>query len=129
MKYPYLKRVLCEQKEYDLEIRAWSDSDWAGCTSTRRSTTGSVVKLGNHTIQVKAATQKVVALSSAGSEYYGMCRTTTLAEFLNNVRKSWREVNKPVRLKVDSSAAKAMRERLGVGRAMCRPDSCGYSSW
>ncbi|CAJ1438211.1 unnamed protein product [Effrenium voratum] len=95
---------------------AWSDSDWAGDPVTRRSTTGSVVKNGEHTLMVKGTTQKVVALSSSEAEYYGMCRTATLGEFMRGVAEFWTGAIKPLTLKVDSSAAKAMSERRGVGR-------------
>ena len=115
IKQPYLKRVFVLQNVKDAKVVAWSDSDWAGDFRTRRSTTGSVVKIGNHTVLVKGASQKVVALSSAESEYYGMCRATTQAEFVRGVMAFWELPQKCIRLKVDSSAAKAMAERQGVG--------------
>ena len=46
---------------------AWSDSDWAGDLRTRRSTTGSVVKIGHHTVLIRAAGQKVVPLCRTAS--------------------------------------------------------------
>ena len=112
---PYMKRIFKEQWLETAVVNAWSDSDWAGNLRTRRSTTGSVVKIGHHTILVKGASQKVVALSSAESEYYGMCRTATLAEFVRGILVFWGLDAKLVKLKVDSTAAKAMAERKGVG--------------
>lgn len=71
VKEPYLKRIFREQPIEDFNVVALSDSDWAGDLRTRRSTTGSVLKLGSHTILVKGATQKVVALSSCESDIMG----------------------------------------------------------
>ena len=116
-RYPYMKRVYKEQYLEDASVVAWSDSDWAGDLKTRRSTTGSVVKFGNHTLLVKGSSQKVVALSSSESEYYGMCRTATLAEFVRGIMEFWGVNLKNTRLKVDSSSAKAMAERRGVGQS------------
>ena len=65
---------------------------------------------------VEATTQKVVALSSSEAEYYGVCRMATLGEFMRGVAEFWTGAIKPLTLKVDSSAAKAMSERCGVGR-------------
>ena len=71
---------------------------------------------GMNVVLVKCTTQKVVALSSAESEYYAMCRTATQAEFVKGIVFFWLKKLKAVELHVDASAAKAMAERKGVGR-------------
>ena len=116
LKYPYMKRVFAEQTLKELKVTAWSDSDWAGDLRTRRSTSGSVVKIGGHSVLVKGASQKIVALSSAESEYYGICRTATLAEFVKGILEFWYDKVGMTKVKVDSSSAKAMTERKGVGQ-------------
>ena len=58
-----------EQHVNDYQAVALSDSDGAGDLRSRKSTTGTVVKTGNHTVLVKGATQKVVALSSRESKF------------------------------------------------------------
>ena len=116
IKVRYMKRVFKRQEDHERRVIAFSDSDWAGEIKTRRSTTGSVVKLGGHTLLAKCATQKVVALSSAESEFYGMCRTATLAEFVRGILEFWGAKVNQTELKADSSAAKAMAERRGVGK-------------
>ena len=117
VKYPYMKRVFKEQHQKDLQVVALSDSDWAGDLRSRRSTSGSVVKVGQHTVLVKGASQKVVALSSAESEYYAMCRTAVLAEFIRGILLFWFGGERKTRMKVDSSSAKSMAERKGVGQS------------
>ncbi|CAJ1450304.1 unnamed protein product, partial [Effrenium voratum] len=103
LKYPYMKRTFLEQRPEEVDVLAWSDSDWAGDLRTRRSTTGSVVKIGHHTVLIRAAGQKVVALSSAEGEFYGMCRTTTRTEFIRGVINFWGYAVTRVMLKVDST--------------------------
>ena len=60
-------------------IEVWVDTDWAGCRKTRKSTSGGVLRLGNHTVKVWSHTQAVIALSSGGAEYYGMVKGASIA--------------------------------------------------
>ena len=55
-------------------IEVWSDTDYAGCKRTRKSSTGGVVKLGNHVIKTWSNTQSIIALSSGEAEFYGMVK-------------------------------------------------------
>eukprot|EP00974_Lingulodinium_polyedra_P082078 7946493-Lingulodinium_polyedra.AAC.1 len=45
-----------------------TDSDWAGCARTRKSTSGGVVMRGRHLIKHWSGTQSTAALSSAEAE-------------------------------------------------------------
>ena len=54
-------------------IRVDSDSDYAGCVRTRRSTHGTVVRSGMHTTKATAGLQSTVALSVGEVEHYGSC--------------------------------------------------------
>ena len=116
LKFPYLKRVFKLQSNEEINVTVFTDSDWAGNPKTRRSMSGAVVKLGSHTIQIKAASQKVVALSSMEAEYYGMCRGATQAVFIYHVLEFWQLNPGKMILKVNSSSAKALVERRGVGK-------------
>ena len=113
--YPYMKRTFQRQIMEKMTVGAWSDSDWAGELKTRRSTTGTVLKIGAHTILTKGTSQKVVALSSCESEYYAMCRTATLAEYVRGTLEFWGLGPATIKLRVDSSSAKQLSERRGVG--------------
>ena len=53
-------------------LTLWVDTDYAGCTKTRKSTSGGVVLLGSHHLKGWSVTQSVVALSSGEAEYYGI---------------------------------------------------------
>ena len=61
-----------QEKPKDLTI--WTDTDYAGCKRTRKSTSGGVVLWGSHLIKSWSKTQTVVALSSGEAEYYGMVK-------------------------------------------------------
>lgn len=53
----------------NLELLAYSDADYAGDVETRKSTSGSVFKLGGNTISWYSQKQKSVALSTTESEF------------------------------------------------------------
>ena len=67
-------RVVCRFPWQRLPSRltTFTDSDWAGCHKSARSTSGGVVCLGEHVIKSYCKQQKVVALSSAEAELYAM---------------------------------------------------------
>ena len=44
-------------------IAAYTDSDWAGCTETAKSTSCGILMIGKHVIKTYARQQKTVALS------------------------------------------------------------------
>ena len=49
-------------------IRVFTDSDWAGCVRTRKSTSGGAMLHGDHLISHWARTQATIALSSGEAE-------------------------------------------------------------
>jgi hypothetical protein len=105
------------QDEAELVLRAFSDSDWAGCRKTRRSTSGGVLMVGSHCLKTWSSTQAPIALSSAEAEYYAMVEATTRAIGL---RAMLLEVgvtcSGPTELHSDSSAARGFASRKGVGK-------------
>jgi hypothetical protein len=71
----------------DFRLRAYYDSDWAGCPLTRRSTIGYCVFLGPSLISWKLKRQKTISLSSAEAEYRattGACYELTWLRYLLN---------------------------------------------
>jgi hypothetical protein len=55
-------------------LECWTDTDYAGCRDTRKSTSGGLICFGKHLIRGWSSTQKVIALSSGEAEFYGMVR-------------------------------------------------------
>lgn len=96
-------------------IDAYVDTDYAGCRRTRKSTTGGLVKLGDHVIKSWSLTQSIVTLSSGESEYYGLVRGASVAL---GTRGLLEELGAPLRVTVhaDASAAIGIAQRRGVGK-------------
>ena len=59
-----------------LDIVAYSDTDWAGCPDTHRSTLGFCVFLGDSLVSWSSKPQAVVSWSSAQAEYRGVANAT-----------------------------------------------------
>ena len=60
-------------------LEAYTDTDWAGCTRTRKSTSGGCLMVGYHLIKAWSATQASIALSAGEAEYYGVVRGAGIA--------------------------------------------------
>ena len=96
-------------------ITAFTDSDWAGCGRTARSTSGGVVTIGDHTIKTYCRQQKVVALSSAEAELYAMVAASAEAMAIQAYARDI-GLEMSVELYADSSAALGIAKRAGIGK-------------
>ena len=85
-------------------MEVWTDSNFAGCKATRKSTSGGIVMMGSHPIKSWSVTQSVISLSSGEAEYYGMVKGASVAMGIASMLKEMGQVTSLV-LKCDASAA------------------------
>nr|GEX89553.1 NAD-dependent epimerase/dehydratase [Tanacetum cinerariifolium] len=64
---------------------AYSDADWVGCTTTRRSTLGYCVYLGNNLLSWSSKRQPTLSRSSAEAEYRGVANVVAETCWLHNL--------------------------------------------
>ena len=103
------KRDECESDTIDV----FSDSDWAGCVRTRRSTSGGVVTIGGLAIKHWSLTQVTVVFSSGEAEYLALVKAA--CEGIG-IQALARDLRWEMRLHVDSSTARSIPNRPGVGK-------------
>ncbi|GJY79652.1 ribonuclease H-like domain-containing protein [Tanacetum coccineum] len=75
------------------DLVAYSDADWAGCPTTRRSTSGYCVFLGNNLLSWSAKRQPTLSRSSAEAEYRGVANAVAETCWLRNLL---RELHTPL---------------------------------
>ena len=96
-------------------VTTYTDSDWAGCVETAKSTSGGIVMIGKHSIKSYSRQQRTVALSSAEAELHAMVAAS--AETLG-VIGLMHDLGMPMQGEVyaDSSAAIGIAQRSGKGK-------------
>ena len=75
---PNLVWIHCKRK-WPTRIRTWSDTDWAGCPVTRRSTSGACQSFGGHLWWTSSSTQTPISLPSGEAEFYGVIKASSRA--------------------------------------------------
>ncbi|GJT10849.1 ribonuclease H-like domain-containing protein [Tanacetum coccineum] len=75
------------------ELVAYSDADWAGCPTTRRSTFGYCVFLGNNLLSWSSKRQPMLSHSNAEAEYHGVANAVAETRWLSNLL---RELHTPL---------------------------------
>ena len=103
------------QSRGDRGIFTQSDTDYAGCIKTRKSTSGGIIKLGHHVVKTWSTTQSVIALSSGEAEYYGLVKATSHSLGMQAIAKDM-GIDVNIFVYTDSSAAKGIASRRGLGK-------------
>ena len=100
-----------------MDIACYVDSDWAGCSKTRKSMSGSTAQVLACDVIHTSRTQATVALSSGEAELYAIGQGTSEALFLKSLILE-AEFAKRVNMIVytDSTAGRSMAIRFGAGK-------------
>ena len=93
----------------------YTDSGWAGCQKSRRSTSGGCLMSGAHMLTQWSRTQHVISLSSAEAELHALCTCATEGLALKNICVEM-GLEMYFELLTDSSAAKGIVMRQGAGK-------------
>ena len=96
-------------------VDVYSDTDWAGCPKTRKSTSGGCVFLGVHLIKSWSSTQASVTLSSAESEFYGVVKAAGIGLGYVALMQDM-GITLPLQVWTDSSATLGICGRQGLGK-------------
>ena len=106
-------------RDYECEepvLEIFSDADWAADRNTRRSVSGSAIFYGGCLVYSSSRTQKIVSLSSAESETYAAASAVMDAILIRTILCWLLQVRILMYLYLDSSAARGVLSRRGVGR-------------
>ena len=96
-------------------LNAFTDSDWAGDIVSRKSTSGGMVNLGDHTLKSWASTQHVVALSSGEAEFYSLVKCISVSIGVRSLMHDL-GVETQVRAFTDATTSRSIAHRRGVGK-------------
>ena len=99
----------------DGEITVHTDSDWAGCKTSCRSTSGGTLCVGTHCLKTWSSTQATIALSSAEAELYAMCKGASQALGAMALLEDF-GIKMNAKLRADSTAAIGIVRRSGLGK-------------
>ncbi len=96
-------------------IDVYTDTDWAGCPKTRKSTSGGCVLVGSHAVKSWSSTQTSVALSSGEAEFNGVVRGSGAGLGYQSLLSDLGQ-GLALRVWTDSSAAMGICARQGLGK-------------
>ena len=97
------------------EVTTFTNSDWARCKETRKSSCAGATLLGNHTLKEYMRKQKIIAKSSAEAELYAAALGASEPKGIVTLLKDLDYEMKPV-LVIDAKATEHLVHRQGIGK-------------
>lgn len=89
-----------------LNLVGYADSDWAGCPTTRHSTTGYFTMLGSNPISWKTKKQPTISRSFAEAEYHSLATLSSELQWLKYLLSDLGiDHSQPITVLCDSQAA------------------------
>ena len=107
--------TLYEWQDMPTGFDCFTDSNWAGCRATRKSTSGAAFMHGKHLLKSYSRTQSNIALSSAEAELYATVVGASEGLGFKAMGKDFGK-SLEVRIHVDASAAIGIAQRKGLGK-------------
>lgn len=101
-----------------LPLHAYTDSDWAGCAETRKSSSGEVIVLAGTVVETNSTTQAGVPATSSGeAEVRALTHCAQTCVYVKNLAQEdfGLKIDVP-RVWCDSSAALQAAKRIGLGK-------------
>ena len=116
------------EAEAELDLNVYVDSDWAGCKTTRKSTSGGVIYVLGVAVHHYSRTQQTIATSSGEAELYaigsGVCEGLGIANMLT---ESGLIKSAKIFCHTDSTCAKTIATRMGTSKTRSTLTSDNYS--
>ena len=97
------------------DVTIFTDSDWAGCKETRKSSSAGVVMLGEHALKAYTRKQKIIAKSSAEAELYAAALGASELKGIVSLLRDLGYEKKPV-LAIDAKPTEHILHRQGIGK-------------
>ena len=97
------------------EVTTFTDSDWAGCKETRKSSSAGVVMVGEHALKAYTRKPKIIARSSAEAELYAAALGASEVKGIVSLLRDLGYEKKPV-LAIDVKATEHILHRQGIGK-------------
>ena len=99
-----------------IDVVGFVDNDWAGCSKTRKSTSGSTIQVLGCDIVHTSRTQGTVALSSGEAELYAIGQGISEALCVRSLILEAVARRVHVIVHTDSTAGKSVASRFGTGK-------------
>ena len=106
------------------ELQGYADSDWAGDTSSYKSTSGGTLMWGSHTLKTWATSQSTIALRSSEAELFAMTKVAVQMKGMMSLAADF-EISLKGIVRSDSAAAIWIAHRKGIG-GRCRHINVQY---
>ena len=97
------------------EVTTLTDSDWAGCEETRKSSSAGVIMLDDHALKAYTRKQKIFARSGAEAELYASALGASESNEIVSLLRDLGYEMKPV-LAIDAKATEHILHRQAVGK-------------
>jgi transposase InsO family protein len=110
--------MLMYRRTDNLEVIGYSDSDFAGCIDSRKSTSGYIFMMASGAVSWRSAKQTLIATSTMEAEFVSCFEATSHGVWLKSFISGLRimdSISRPLRIYCDNSAAVFMAKNNKSG--------------